>query len=263
MEEKTQKAIESAHSLRKDTGVLNETLNEKAEQTPSESKNKDNSKILLGFLLFIIVISAAAYYFVKQDTPQTPGVVVLEYDSNDPLLKNDRPTQYVYNDYTFKYDNGLWNTIVTNPRTEEPIRIDLHRGPRDLQSVARSEKLWQFLNYALLFQDQNNRSGVTYVMYPPDAKGEMGVAFLEVYNNLQQGLGIQAIPAFTNNNTELNDVPIKSCDDTEEPIIWLRHESPTQVVYREPNCLIVQGEGQEIWKAENLMLYIFYGIIPN
>ena len=228
----------------------------------SAEKNQKSEYALIAVLAFFVVFAIAMYFVVSSNNQASDPRIITDYDKNDPLLSNNKPTQYSYNNFEFDFVDGLWQSTVQNPRTKGDVNIQLHHGPRDLLDIPRNPDIADFVRYMFLFQNALNQSGVTYVLYAPDAKGVMGVAFLQVYNNLIQGMSMSAYPAFSNNNTDVTDVPVLSCDDSEAPIIWLRHESPTQIIYREPNCLIVQGEDKELWKAENLLLYIFYGVAP-
>ncbi len=242
-----------------------DSTEEKKETESSEGRTEKNKKsefALVAVLAFFVIFAIAMYFVVSDNKPVDPRIITT-YDEKDPLLSNNRPAQYTYNNFEFAFVDGLWQTVVRNPRTGGDVNIQLHHATPDLHNISRSLNIGYFVRYMFLFQNAQNQSGVPYVLYAPDAKGVMGVAFLEVYNNLVQGMSLSAYPAFSNNNTDVKDVPILSCDDSEAPIIWLRHESPTQIIYREPNCLIVQGEDKELWKAENLLLYLFYSVVPG
>ena len=249
------------YSLNKNHSEENKDNKDKS----NDEKNKKNSKALFAFLIFLIIFSIGIYYFISSNS-QSTGYGVLDNninDINDPFLEIIDDNRYSYNNFNFERDDILWKTKVRNPKSKEELLVKLHYGPANLNNIPRSQNINKFKDYMNLFNGNNNQSGATYILFPPDANGTMGVAFLEVYSNLQEGMGINAYPAFTNNNTDQTEIPLKSCEESKEPIIWLRHKSPTQIMYKEPNCIIVQGEDKELWKAENLLLYIFYGIIPN
>ena len=59
---------------------------------------------------------------------------------------------------------------------------------------------------------------------------------------------------------QLENETIKICGKTDEPVIYLRYKSPAYVDL-EGNCLIVQGEKEDLVKAANKALYVFYNIM--
>ena len=252
------------YSLNKNHSEENKDNKDKS----NDEKNKKNSKALFAFLIFLIIFSLGIYYFISSNS-QSTGYGVLDNninDINDPLLKLIDNTNYNYNNFDFHLnEENLWETKILNPLTKKEMIIKLNNGPAGLTKISRSQNLNKFILYMEEFRRvDSNINGAVYISYPPDANGTMGVAFLEVYNNLNDGMSISAFPAFSNNNSNNKEFRIiEACSDLEEPVIFLRYKSPTQIMYKEPNCIIVQGEDKELWKAENLLLYIFYGIIPN
>jgi hypothetical protein len=238
------------------TGHLDiKTPKEEDKKEDSSEKGKNNNKYLL-FSLGIFIIVTVGIFFALNPLGDPLGRATGEIDNTDPLLIDVDKYFYTYNNYEFNYDSLLWVTKFS--RSDGDYEMRLHHGPRDLQDIPKSKGLQNFLIEVL----ENDR--IAYVQFPPDDKGVMGVAFLEVFNNLNDGLLMDVYPAFANNNTDRKDVEVISdCKDTDVPMIMLRHASPTSVIYREPGCIVVQGEEKEIWRAGNTLLYTLFGIMPS
>jgi hypothetical protein len=241
------------------TEHLDNAYPEKNKSREDTSKDIKNGRVL-GVLALCLVLAAIITFFVMNPIKDPLGRSIVEVDEQDPLLNIIDDNNYVYNNYEFTYDELLWITKINRDNGE--YIMSLHHGPRDLQDVSRAQNLKEFLKYTYLYENELGQRGTTFLQFPPDAKGVMGVAFLEMHNNIQEGIGIQVHPAFSNNNTDRKDVPVKNCEDTEEPMIVLRHASPTQITYPSENCVIVQGIDKEIWRSVDLLLYTLMGVIP-
>ena len=237
-----------------------------------DNSDKNNDRVIWMIIALFVVIGIVAYFFLTNVAPSQSDSYGVDldgekvvFDTNDPFFEPINDWSYNYNNFEVFYEEGLWKSIIYNPREKRDVLTSLHHGPVTLGNISRSPGLLRFLEYSTLFTRRDGDSaGAMYVQAPPDARGEMSVATLEVINNLRQGMNYDALPAFSNNNTGgRDDIPLKFCNSTKEPIIVLKHESPTQITYPQINCVIVQGEGAEIWRAENLLLYIFYGVVPD
>ena len=242
-----------------------------AKTNNAEDKNSKNERVIWMIIALFVVIGVIAYFFLTKVAPSqgaSQGGAEGEkfvFDTNDPYFEPINDYSYKYNNFEFFYENGLWKSVIYNPRYKRDILTSLIYGPATLGDISRSPGLLRFLGYANLFTAPASESlGAMYVQFPPDGDSTMAVASLDLINNLRQGMSYDALPAFSNNNTNgRDDVPLKFCNSTKEPIIVLKVGSPAQITYPQINCLIVQGEGEELRRAENLLLYIFYGVVPD
>jgi hypothetical protein len=53
-----------------------------------------------------------------------------------------------------------------------------------------------------------------------------------------------------------------TCNNTNDPVIYLKLDNETKIVY-DRNCITVQGQGEEITKASDKLLYMWLGIIKQ
>lgn len=222
---------------------------EKEKNTGEDKVEASSDSQIVKTIAWIIVLFIAlgvGVYFVTNSSARTPEGF------------------HTYNGYDFYPQGVLWKTTVTQPRSGGDILITLHYTPRDLQNIPRASNLSKFIDYSLGFTGKEGYQGAAFIQYSPEGSGTLAVAASEVYFGLRQVLGISSYPAYSHNASVYSEVPVKLCNETNEPIIVLQTGDVNQITYPQPNCLIVQGETEDdIVKAENLLLYILYGVVDD
>lgn len=103
-----------------------------------------------------------------------------------------------------------------------------------------------------------------YLTHDPTEEGQqnaaMAVAVVELAS-MQSTLNLQLQAACTANTTEACwDRPIINCENTNSSVIYLKEGNETRIDLL-GNCMVIQGEGTEIIKATEKVLYIWYKVI--
>ena len=100
--------------------------------------------------------------------------------------------------------------------------------------------------------------------HPDLAREEvLALAGTELGESLSKVFERDVFSACTTNETEeCADKPVITCDNTDSAVIFMKAEGETGILL-DDNCITVQGEGFELLRAVDKLLYISYNIIPT
>ena len=161
-----------------------------------------------------------------------------------------------YNGFTFVNLSGIWMTkMVFNDRDYELI---FKYSPYDVENISVK---YDFNWFTKLTSERKQ----IYITFDPEDKNLQYVALAaaDVSRALTRVYGLQPIAACTKNITEAcANRPIKTCQTTTMPIIYLNEDPVQKITYR-GNCLTIQGEGEDLLKAVEKVLLNWYKIIPD
>ncbi len=89
----------------------------------------------------------------------------------------------------------------------------------------------------------------------------LALASTELTQNMATAIERSPVAACTGDeNDACAERPIKTCDNTNEPVIHLNEGGESKITLN-GNCIIVEGEGFGLVKAVDRLLYQWYGII--
>jgi len=229
---------------------------EKSEESSEEvsADNKEDSpretKTLLIAILVVIVFFIV--FFLARNMLSPTGEVVTIDDLHNQNIEGDETVfNYLYNGYSFVFTNGLWNTQVQSPVDETLFDIPLHYGPKDLEDISVVGSL------DIGFYKPN-----VYVAFDPLSEDMQYVALsaAELSLNLIKGLGVVPTAACAQNETEAcEDRPIITCDG-DEAVVYIKKAEDT-LVSLEGDCVVIQGDGENIIRATDRFLYMQYNIM--
>jgi len=218
-----------------------ETEEKKQVKSTDEVKKSSKVPIFAGILIFIFIISFFAYSKFR------PFSILPE-------------NYYRYNNFEFRKISGLWVTEVYNPKTKTVYSLPLHYGPKELEEIEANPNTIHFLKLAYSFKGPKNQSA-TFVTYDPDINdSQISLAYYELSQHLWTALNIETLPTVTHEVEHIENETIRTCENTDEPVIYLRYKSPAYVDFKN-NCLIIQGEGTDLVKAADRALYVFYNVM--
>ncbi len=106
---------------------------------------------------------------------------------------------------------------------------------------------------------------IHYLTFDPASSNlqNLTLAATDLGSHLHIVLNYNVTVACTQNATGCEYRPIVNCDaNSTSPIFYLRYATPPAVVLK-GNCITVQGEGSDIIRATERLLYVWYGIIPT
>jgi len=176
-------------------------------------------------------------------------------DVTDPVTGGTitRPSDdcYMFNGNEFCQVDDIWytdfrqgNTIYTG--------VGFHYDPKSVKDIEIEGTLSEsFLN-----------SDVYYVTFDPNKEklGYTALASAELQLSLARAMNLPLKAACTTNHTGCIDVPVITCDNTEKPVFFVNEAEETSVVF-DGNCVTVSGQGMDLTRAVDRLLYFWYGIM--
>ncbi len=170
------------------------------------------------------------------------------------LFQTYKPNRYQtvsYNHFDFIKAGGLWNTEWQKGNTIFNIRLRFN--PYDVKNVSVSG----------IFDPGFNKPTI-YITFDPEAGNftTMSLAAAELSINMVQAIGITPIAACATNITDIcTERPIIKCGDTNKSVIYLLGQGESGIAAR-GTCIILLGEGLELLKSVDRLLYAWYNIMP-
>ncbi len=174
----------------------------------------------------------------------------------------DTELSYVFNGYSFIYLDGLWYTQIQDKSRDVMFDVPLHYGPKDVIDIPFSGDFEPFFLKAVN-NTISNYTFQTYLTFNPesDQLQYVGLATGELTQNMVIVYNLAFIPACTSNETDVcASVPTITCDSTDDPVVFIAENETTEVRV-EDNCIIIQGDGEDIVKAVDRFLLAIHGIL--
>lgn len=179
------------------------------------------------------------------------GLFAIFFISKYIFSEGKKIPSYTYNGFEFVKMQGLWHTNWQ--RENEIFSVHLRYGPKESEDIP------------LLGVEEDEKFNVTdelYITFDPGLSLRyVALAASELSLNLLKVFDMKPIGACNKNlTTACHDRPIITCDNTDEAVVYLKEEAPTKITLRS-NCIIIQGEGEELVRAADKVIWIQYGII--
>lgn len=220
---------------------------------PDYDQQKTGGIKYFGITVLIIILIIAAIFSLRY-CGSKEEIVQIETPSGD-VVNVIASSQYSYNGYDFSQGNdGLWYTYVkVDPQTEYYVR--LHHGPVELEKIPVEgdiDESFEGVEKVYLTFDPEGES-LSHITL---ATGEIGTNFVKAFR-----IGLEG--ACTVNRTKACEQrPIITCDNTDKPTIMFKEDTETKVIL-DGNCVTIQGEGEDIVKASERLLYYLYGVMQR
>lgn len=243
---------------------LDPTPKEKTDpETQKKQEKKNNTVLFILGLIILAIIAYGLYVSFFESIPEYEGTASVDFVSN---------TQLRYNGFLFQENrDGTWSTEVYNPFRQVEYGLGLRYNPIEVEDIPFEVNYVSWLEYAGNFEyvssDNTTTSpqtsqGATFILFDPDKSDtQEALAYLELENNLAEAFLIQPFAALTHSIADEREFAIKSCQDTAEPIIYLRQDPVASVYQDGEHCLVIQGSGEDLVRGANKLLYHFYGIM--
>jgi len=234
VDEKEKKEIEENKETKEDdeekTEEKQEIKNEESEKIKSSDKDTKKLVILLCSVLviFIITFMISRYFYNNYSTPEYP--------------------QYEYNGFKFVKIAGLWHTQWQ--QDDKLYNVHLRYGPKESEDIPYYAESSSF-----------DPTGTIYITFDPgESKKYVALASTELSLSMANTFNITPIAACTENKTGCGTRPIITCKNTEDAVIYIKEAAEPSITTKE-NCLIIQGDGEDLVRAADKILWIWYGVI--
>ena len=220
-------------------------------EEPKKSSEKNLVISIAVIILLLVSIFAFSYFYKPQ--PQT-----LE-DLHILNLKGKlKPSQgYVYKGvYSFINFEDFWYTDFRSPNGTKVYSLNFRYSPRNLSSIPIEGNL---------NSDFFNNKSEFYYTFNPKSK-ELSYIFLAVADfstQMKTVYGKNPIAACDRNETEAcRTVPIITCGNTDKLVLYIKEAKKFRAYYNN-NCIAVEGNGIDLVKGVDRILYNLYGIMEQ
>jgi len=214
-------------------------------------KSSDKALIISIVVIALLLISIISYSILNKPEPKT-----LE-DLHVLNLKGKlKPEQgYVYKGiYSFINFENLWYTQLKSPKGTKVYSMALRYSPRDLKDIV--------IEGALNTEFFNNQSEFFVTFNPIGTDfSYVGLAVADFDTHMIKVFEKKPIAACDRNETEVCKTrPIVTCDDTDKLVLYIK-ESERFRTYYNNNCIVVEGNGFDLVKGVDRVLYNLYNIM--
>ncbi|MBI4452464.1 hypothetical protein HY637_03480, partial [Candidatus Woesearchaeota archaeon] len=220
---------------------------------PEEPKSSDKP-LIIGIALIIIALIAIISYsvFYKEQPKTLEDLHVLN------LQGKLKPEQgYVYNGvYSFvKFDN-VWHVQLKSPKGTKVYSMALRYSPREVQGIVIEGNLdRQFFDNQTQFYATFNPTGNDFSM--------VALAVADFEAHMTKVFEKFPIGACDRNETYVCiERPIVTCSDTGKLVLYVRESQKFRAYYNN-NCIVVEGNGFDLVKGVDRILYNLYGLMEQ
>lgn len=214
-----------------------------------EKKTEINFVLLTAFVLGIFAI--ILFGIMVFSKPKVISIDELHKQNINGKLSPDKG--YIYKGFSFVYANGMWFTKAVNREQNMMYNLQLHYGPRQAENISVDGDIRQFAAF-----------NGTYITFDPVgadlshvgmAAGELSIASSTFFNKL-------VVAACTKNETDIcHKREIVNCENNDKnPVIYLEESTNTMII-QQKNCIRVQGNGFELARAVDKLIYTWMGIM--
>lgn len=252
----TQKEYEKwKEILEPDVKELDKNIEEmnKADAQKEPEKSSEKTLIISIAIIVLLLIFILAFSILNKPQPKT-----LE-DLHVLNLKGKlRPSQgYVYKGvYSFITLDNLWYTQLTSLKGTKIYSLALRYSPKDLKDIVIEGNLNNnFFNNQSKFYNTFNPTGkeLSYV----------SLAIADFSTHMSKVFEKEPIGACDRNETEpCKTRPIVTCEDTDKLVLYIK-ESERFRTYYNNNCIVVEGQGFDLVKGVDRILYNLYNIMEQ
>ncbi|MBN2111946.1 hypothetical protein JW707_02490 [Candidatus Woesearchaeota archaeon] len=160
-----------------------------------------------------------------------------------------------YNNWEFQKIADMW--WFEWQRGGNVYTVPLRFNPYEVKSVPIKGKVdtekFNSKNYVYITFDFSEESSQNTTI--------LALAATELTQNVATAINRTPIAACVNTLNEVcQERPIKTCGNTDEPVIYLKEGGSTGIIL-EGSCITLQGEGLELIKSVDRILYHWYNII--
>ncbi|MFH1828237.1 MAG: hypothetical protein ABH824_03160 [Nanoarchaeota archaeon] len=222
------------------------------EELHSDVSLKGDGKAII--IMIAVIVGIFIFFiggFKLYDKFTAASVVDVDQLHKDNLNgKLDEEEGYTYNQFSFVKADGLWWTEIY--RSDTLVKIPLHFSPNEVESIPVEGKL----------NPEFNKGVDIYISIDPDVMNKYyTLAISELSFNIAKGIERRPVGSCTKEDAVCDNRTIVSCNNTQgKPIVELAIDETAGIEYID-TCIKIKGNGYEIVKAADKILYKWYGIM--
>lgn len=243
---------EEYEKKKKDIEEIPEETQEESKEEAKEVKLKSDKTLIIGAIIIILLFGII--FGLRQFGQERPQTIDEMHELNfKGKLKKDQG--YLYDGvYSFVKFDELWYAQLVSPKGTRLYNIQFRYGPKEVEKI----RIGGSLDTSLL-----NNATEYYVTFNPTGQNFSAVALAvgDFNTHMTNIFFKQPIAACDKNETlACANRPIITCDNTADLVLYVK-EANTSGVYFDDNCIVVEGNGFDLVKGVDRVLYDLYGII--
>ena len=233
-----------------------EKIEKKKSEEVKESKLKsDKMLIIIAALIILVFIVIFSLRYFTQERPET--IDELHQLNLKGKLKPEQG--YVYNGYSFVKLDDFWYTQLMSSSGKTEFNFNFRYSPRELEDIRIKGNL---------DVEKFNNASQYFVTFNPLGKEFTHIRLARFDYDMQMIKVFQKIPISacdrnaSNVTTVCSGVPIKTCENTEDIVVYFKESDKLNVEYRD-NCIIIEGREFDFVKGVDRVFYNLYGIMEQ
>ncbi len=227
--------------------IIEDNFNPEEEKSSKEDSKNIIVTILIVVGLFALIIVGSNFY---NSLTAAEIIDVDELHQKNLEEELDEEEGYTYNGFSFVKVDGMWWTEVKRFKTL--VKIPLHFGPKEVEKIP-------FIGNVNPNFDNGNE---IYLSIDPDVTDKYyTLSLTELSFNMAKGINRNPVGACTKKNSACDDREILNCENTKgKPVVEISLANKTEIT-AQGTCIKISGNGYDLVKATNRVLYMWYGII--
>ena len=230
-----------------------EELNKIADASAEPKKSSEKILIISIGVIFLLLAAILAFSFFTKQQPKT-----LEELHVLNLQGKLKPSQgYVYKGiYSFIDFDNLWYTQLNSPKGTKIYNLALRYSPNELKDIVIEGNL-----NSEIFNNQSE----FYVTFNPSGKdfSYVGLAVADFNTHMSKVFEKKPIAACDRNETEpCKTRPVVTCEDKDKLVLYIKEADKFRAYYNN-NCIVVEGNGIDLVKGVDRILYNLYNIMKQ
>jgi len=220
--------------------IKNEEESKQLDETiQTESENKSINPATKKFIIIVSIACLLLFLFIffgiKLFYPEGSNIPTVEY-----------------NGFTFQKMSGLWHTNWVN--NGQTYTVSLRYNPAEVEEVPFLGELNESFSKHQVYLTFDPTADPSEFKYTALANAEISLSLVKAF-------GKEPVAACIKNETEACiNRPIVTCEDADKAVILISPNGDPAVLMKD-NCVILKGEGLDVLKSADKMLYTWYKIM--
>ena len=211
---------------------LDEQINEEA---ANKKMSPETKKFLIGTAIVCVILFFVIFFGIKWIYPESTTLPSMEY-----------------NGFEFKKMSGLWHT--TWMKDGQPYTVTLRYNPEEVETVLMMGAISTNFSKHQIYLSFDPTSNASEFKYTALANAEISLSLVKAFAK-------EPIAACIKNETDAcKNRPIVTCEDKDKAVIVVSANGDPAILMKN-NCIILKGEGLNILKSTDKLLYTWYKIM--
>jgi hypothetical protein len=192
------------------------------------------------FMIFLIILFIFVFLFIVF------GISWIYPDQDDSY-----PTME-YNGFMFEKIGGLWHTKWQN--NEQTYIVSLRYNPEEVEDVPVFGAITETFNQHNVYISFDPTANLSEFKYTALANSELSLSLVRAF------LKKPIAACIKNETVACENRPIVTCETSNKSVIIVAANGDP-AVFMKDNCIILKGEGLDILKSTDKLLYTWYRIM--